>query len=166
LSLAADATFARGVAGDPSRHATLTGETIAAVGGSDRQLLLRARAAMVERLTSAPIPFDELVIPSGFIDMRGFATGRWRGESGLFASAEYRWYIAANLDATLFADVGTVAGPRFSNVDWDRWHPSFGFGFRFYRPEGAYWEARALDGFQVAYAPQGGFRLLLTMAAF
>jgi outer membrane protein assembly factor BamA len=166
FSVAADATLARGVAGDPSRHATLSGESVVAFGGADRQLLLRARAAMVERLSSAPIPFDELVIPSGIYDMRGFATGRWRGESGLFGSAEYRWYIAANLDATLFADVGTVAGPRFSNVDWSRWLPSFGLGFRFYRPQGAYWEARALDGFQIAYAPQGGLRLLLTMAAF
>jgi hypothetical protein len=166
FSLVADATFARGVAGDPSRHALFTGESVAAFGGSDRLFLLRARAAMVERLASAPVPFDELVVPSGLVDMRGFPTGRWRGESGLFGSAEYRWYIAANLDATLFADVGTVAGPRFSNIHWDRWLPSFGVGFRFYRPQGAYWEARALDGVQIAYAPEGGLRLLLSMAAF
>jgi hypothetical protein len=166
FSVAADATIARGVAGDPSRHATMTAESVVALGGSDRLFLLRARAAMVERLSSAPVPFDELVIPSGLRDMRGFATGRWRGDSGLFGSAEYRWYIAANLDATLFADVGTVAGPRFSNIDWDRWLPSFGLGFRFYKPQGAHWEARAEDGIQIAYAPDGGLRLLLSMAAF
>ena len=166
FSFASDATVARGVAGDPSRHAAVSAEAVAGLGGNDRLFLLRARAAMVEKLSSAPIPFDELVIPSGQYDMRGFATGRWRGESGLVGSAEYRWYISANLDATLFADVGTVAGPRFTNVDWDRWLPSFGLGFRFYRPQGAYWEARAEDGIQIAYAPDGGIRLLLSMAAF
>ena len=121
---------------------------------------------MVERLSSAPVPFDELFIPSGIYDMRGFATGRLRGDSGLVGSAEYRWYISANLDATLFADVGTVAGPRFSNIDWDRWVPSFGLGFRYYRPQGAYWDSRALDGVQIAYAPEGGLRLLFSMASF
>jgi hypothetical protein len=166
FSLAADGTVARGVAGDPSRHATLSAESVGAFGGDDRVFLLRARAVMVERLASAPIPFEELVTPSGQYDMRGFATGRLRGDSGLVGSAEYRWYISANLDATLFADVGTVAGPRFSNVDWDRWFPSFGVGFRYYHPQGAYWDARAQDGIQIAYAPEGGLRLLFSMAAF
>jgi hypothetical protein len=166
FSLATDAAIARGVAGDPSRHAILTVESVAAVGGNDRVVLLRARAMMVERLASAPVPFEELVTPSGVYDMRGFATGRWRGESGLVGSAEYRWYIAANLDATLFADVGTVAGPRFANIEWERWFPSFGLGFRTYQPAGAYWEARAQDGIQIAYAPGGGVRLLFSMAAF
>jgi len=128
--------------------------------------LLRGRAAMVERLSAAPVPFEELIVPSGQSDMRGFATGRWRGESGLFGSAEYRWYIAHSLDATLFVDVGTVAGPRFSNVDWDRWLPSVGLGFRYYQPQGAYWDARAQDGIQIAYAPEGGLRLMFSMAAF
>jgi len=166
FSLTSDATVASGVAGDPSRHGAFAAEAVAGLGGNDRLFLLRARAAMVEKLSSAPIPFDELVIPSGQYDMRGFATGRWRGQSGLVGSAEYRWYISANLDATLFADVGTVAGPRFSNIDWDRWLPSFGLGFRFYRPTGAYWDAPAIDGIQIAYAPEGSFRLLFSMAAF
>jgi len=166
FTLAVDATVAQGIAGDPSRHGALSAEAVAALGGDDRVLLFRARAAMVGRLSSAPIPFDELVIPSGQYDMRGLPTGRLRGESGLVGSAEYRWYISNNLDATLFADVGTVGGPRFSNVEWDRWFPSFGLGFRYYRPEGAYWQARAEDGIQIAYAPEGGLRLLFSMAAF
>jgi hypothetical protein len=166
VTLAVDATAARGIAGDPSRHAAFTAETVGAIGGSDRLFLLRARAAMVERLTSAPIPFDELVVPSGLYDMRGFAYGRWRGESGIVGSAEYRWYIAASLDATLFVDVGTVAGPRFSNIDWDRWLPSYGLGFRYYQPQGAYWETRPVDGIQIAFAPGGGLRVLFSMASF
>ena len=163
FSLLTDATIARGVAGDPSRHASLSAEAIAAVGGGDRLILLRARAAMVERLSSAPIPFDQLVIP---YDMRGFPAGRFRGESGLTGTMEYRWFLSGSLDASLFMDIGTVAGPRFAGIDWERWFPSFGIGLRYYKPQGAYWEARALDGIQVAYAPQGGFRVLFTMAAF
>jgi hypothetical protein len=166
FSLAADATFAQGLAGDPSRHATYVAETVAGIGGSDRLFLLRARATMVERLGAAPIPFEELVIPSGMIDMRGFPDGRLRDASGLVGSAEYRWYISAYLDATLFVDVGTVAGPRFSGFDGTRWFPSYGVGFRYYQPQGAHWEARAVDGIQIAYAPEGGLRVLLTMAAF
>ena len=83
---------------------------------------------MVERLSAAPIPFEELVIPSGMIDMRGFPDGRLRDASGLVGSAEYRWYISAYLDATLFVDVGTVAGPRFAGFDGTRWFPSYGAG--------------------------------------
>jgi hypothetical protein len=166
FTLAADATFAQGLAGDPSRHATYAAETVAGIGGNDRLFLVRARAKMVERLGAAPIPFEELVVPSGMIDMRGFPDGRLRDASGLVGSAEYRWYISAYLDATLFVDVGTVAGPRFAGFDGTRWFPSYGLGFRYYQPQGAHWEARAVDGIQIAYAPEGGLRLLLTMAAF
>ena len=166
FSLEGFATIARGIAGDPSRHARLDAEAVGALGGNDRVFLLRARAAMVERLASAPVPFDELVIPSGFDDMRGFPTGRYRGASALVGSAEYRWYISAYLDATLFADVGTLGGPRFADIAWSRWLPSFGLGFRYYKPQGPYWQARARDGIQLTYAPEGGVRLLLTLAAF
>ena len=86
--------------------------------------------------------------------------------AGLVGSAEYRWYISAYLDATLFVDVGTVAGPRFAGFDASRWFPSYGLGFRYYQPQGAHWEAHATDGIQIAYAPEGGLRLLLAMAAF
>jgi hypothetical protein len=166
VRLAVDATYAHGLAGDPSRHGALSGETVLALGGSDRVLLFRARAAMVERFGSAPVPFDELVMPSGRAGMRGFFEGRFRGESGLVGTVEYRWYILSSLDATLFVDVGTVGGPRFSNIDWERWFPSFGTGLRYHRRDQIYWESRVLDGVQFAYAPDGGFRVLLALAAF
>ena len=98
--------------------------------------------------------------------MRGFPDGRLRDASGLVGSAEYRWYISAYLDATLFVDVGTVAGARFSGLDRSRWFPSYGLGFRFYSAGTAYWEARPLAGLQIAYAPEGNLRLLLSLAAF
>lgn len=166
VSLAVDGTLARGVAGDPSRHARLAGEAVTSLGGVDHQLLLRARAATVARMGAAPIPFDELVMPTGQDEMRGIASGRLRGASGLSGTAEYRWYISAFLDATLFVDVGTVGGPHFTDLDWSRWFPSFGLGFRYYWIDGSYWEARSKDGIQIAYAPEGGWRVLFSMAAF
>ena len=48
--------------------------------------------------------------------MRGFPEGRFRGVSGIVGTAEYRWYISSYFDATLFTDVGTVAGPNFSGL--------------------------------------------------
>ena len=164
--LAADATIARGVSGDPSRHVRISAEALASVGGADHQLLVRARGATIENLGSTPVPFEELVQPVGQDEMRGLPTGRLRGASALTGTAEYRWYISAFLDATLFADVGTVAGPRFAQLDWDRWFPSFGLGFRYYWIDGAYWEAHPREGLQIAYAPDGGFRFLFSMAAF
>jgi hypothetical protein len=161
------ATAAQGLAGDPSRHATFTGEGIVAVGGVNRMVVLRARAAAVQRLGGGPIPFDELISPSGDTGMRGFPDGRFRGQSGLVGTAEYRWYLTWYLDATLFTDVGTVAGPAFSDIDWSRWFPSFGIGFRLFKsPGGAYWDALARDEIQFAYAPDNGFRMLFTMTAF
>ena len=161
-----DGAIAQGFAGDPSRHATLAGESVLALGGHDRQLLLRGKASVVERLGDAPVPFDELVSPAGALGLRGFADGRFRGPSGIVTSAEYRWYISAYLDAALFTDVGTVAGPRFEGLGASQWFPDFGLGFRFYKPQGPYWETQALSGLQLAYAPQGGLRVLLSMASF
>jgi hypothetical protein len=166
FSVVFDGTFAQGLAGDPSRHVTVSGESVLAVGGVNRALILRARAAMVERLGDAPVPFEELISPSGQAGMRGFPEGRFRDASGVVGTAEYRWYLSSYLDATLFTDVGTVAGPHFGGIVWDRWFPSFGLGFRFFEPQGAYWNATTNWGAQIAYAPDGGFRLLLAIAGF
>jgi len=165
-SAAVGATFAEGLGGDPSRHVLVSGESVLALGGSDRVLLLRAWGAMVEPLGDAPVPFEELVSPSGSAGMRGFPEGRFRDRSGLVGTAEYRWFNAFNLDASLFADVGTVAGRAFSDLRWDRWYPSFGAGLRLSSPVGPYWMATPGTGLQVAYAPGNGFRALFSLAAF
>ncbi len=166
VTASVEAVFGQGLGSNPTEEVRWTGETVAAIGGTDRQLLLRARAATVGSLGSAPIPFDELVSPSGNLGMRGFPDGRFRGESGALATAEYRYFIAASLDATLFADVGTVAGPGFAGVTTSHWFPDFGGGLRFYAPFGRYWEVPPKFGFQVAYAFDGGLRFILALAAF
>lgn len=164
--VAVDATLAQGLAGDPSQHATFSGETVLALGFTDRQLILRGRAAMVHALGAAPIPFEELVMVSGNNGMRGFPDGRFRGPSGVVGTAEYRWYVGQYVDASLFSDLGTVAGPELAGLVSARWFPSFGVGLRFFHVPGEYWEGTLQTGVQLAYAPDAGFRLILTVASF
>jgi hypothetical protein len=165
-SLLLDATVGQGLAGDPSRHLTTSSELVLAIGGLDKVLFLRGRAATVHRLGEAPVPFEELVVAAGPTWMRGFADGRFRGESGLLGTAEYRWYIASRIDASLFSDLGTVAGPAFSGLEKARWFPTFGFGLRLFDRVDNYWEGAVQTGIQVAYAPDGGARLLFSVAGF
>jgi outer membrane protein assembly factor BamA len=161
-----EAVAGKGIAGDPTEDVRLTGETVVAIGGIDRVLLLRARAAVVSAFGQAPIPFDELVSPSGNLGMRGYPDGRFRGESGALGTAEYRYFVSAGLDAAIFTDVGTVGGPGFSGLPRGPWFPDFGAGLRLFSPFGRYWEMQPKLGFQVAYAPNSGIRLLLALAGF
>jgi hypothetical protein len=164
--LEVDATVAQGLAGDPSQYLRVSGEGLVGFGGRDRRILFRLRGAMVEKLLYEPVPFDELIDPAARQGLRGFPDGRLRGNSGAVATLEYRWFVAFNLDATLFVDAGTVAGERFSGFRMDQIFPDFGLGLRRSHPEGRYWLAPATDGVQVTYAPETGVRLLLTVAPF
>lgn len=165
--LTAGGTYAHGVAGDPSRHVTLAADAVTSWGGHDRSLLLRVWGAAVEKVGSAPIPFEELITPAGGHGMRGLPYGRFRGESAVVGSIEYRWLIAYNLDAALFVDEGTVAGRRFAGLGLGDFFPTFGLGVRFYQPaHPGYWSAAPEGGVQLTYAPEGGVRLLLSTAVF
>jgi hypothetical protein len=166
VTASVEAIVGQGIAGDPTEDVRLTGETIVAIGGVDKVLLLRARAAMVNTFGQAPVPFDELVSPSGNLGMRGYPDGRFRGESGALGTAEYRYFVSAALDAALFTDVGTVGGPGFAGIPRGQWFPDFGAGLRLFAPFGRYWEAPPRLGFQVAYAPNNSIRLLLALAGF
>jgi hypothetical protein len=164
--VALDATVAQGIAGDPSRHVTYSGESVLALGFTDRQVLVRGRAAMVDALGSAPIPFEELVMVSGNNGMRGFPDGRFRGPSGVVGTAEYRWYLSQFVDASLFTDLGTVAGTNFAGLTTARWFPSYGVGLRFFHVLGEYWNGTLTTGAQLVYAPDNGFRFILAVASF
>jgi hypothetical protein len=166
VSMLLDGTVGQGLAGDPSRHATATGEVVLALGGTDRVLLVRGRAAAVGRLGAAPVPFEELISPSGAAGMRGFPEGRFRGASGIVGTAEYRWYVSHDFDASLFTDLGTVAGPAFSDLSHSAWFPTFGVGLRHFKTPGPYWEGDLDTGLQLAYSLDGGFRVLFAMATF
>lgn len=165
-SLAVDATVARGIAGDPSRQVTFTAEPTFALGSIDRQLLVHGRAAMIDAIGDAPISFDELVMMAGSGGMRGFPDGRFRGESGLVGTAEYRWYVAHNLDASIFTDLGTVAGHDFAGLRSAHWFPSYGVGLRLYQTPSTYWEGTVMSSVQFVYAPDNGFRITFAVATF
>ena len=162
-----DGTVFHGVVADPSRYARLSFDGVAAIGGIDRTLLLRFAAAVVEPLGRAPVPFDDLISPTGGMGIRGLPDGLLRDRSGLVGTAEYRWLISSGLDATLFVDEGAVAGRWFAGLEGEDFHTSVGAGLRFYAGTlPRYWEETASQGVQIAYAPGRSIRLLLTAALF
>jgi hypothetical protein len=166
VSAVVDGTGGYGVGDDPTRSFRFTTEMTGALAGTDRTLLIRGYASTVVALDDAVLPFDELVSPAGNHFLRGFPDGRFRGQSDVVGTVEYRYYISWGIDATVFSDVGTVAGETWSGLGNARWFPDFGMGLRFYTPQGRHWEAPPDGGAQVTYAPDGGFRLLVTLAGF
>jgi hypothetical protein len=167
VEIGVDGGVMQGIAADPSRHARVGFHAVGTIGGVDRALVLRFMAAAVEPLGPAPVPFDELVSPSGANGMRGLPDGLLRDRSGLVGTAEYRWLISSNIDATLFVDEGAVAGPWFAGVAPEDFHTSVGAGLRFYGSGlPRYWEEKLTQGVQLAYAPGRGIRLMLTAALF
>jgi hypothetical protein len=161
-----DATGGYGVGNDPTQDIRFTGEVVGALAGTDRVLLVRGYASTVSALNDSILPFDELVSPTGNHFLRGFPDGRFRGQSDVVGTLEYRYYVAWDIDATLFSDVGTVAGETWSGIGSAQWFPDFGLGLRFYTPKGRHWETAPTSGAQVTYAPDGGFRLLFSLAGF
>jgi len=156
-----------GIVADPSRYARLSFDGVAAFGGVDRTLLLRFAAAVVEPVGRAPVPFDDLISPTGGMWIRGLPDGLLRDRSGLVGTAEYRWLISSAIDATLFVDEGAVAGPWFGGLEGEDFHTSIGAGLRIYGGTlPRYWDETAHQGVQIAYAPGRSVRLLLTAALF
>jgi len=167
VELGLDGGVFHGVIADPSRYARLSFDGVAAIGGIDRTLLLRFAAAVVEPLGRAPVPFDDLISPTGGMGIRGLPDGLLRDRSGLVGTAEYRWLISSGLDATLFVDEGAVGGPWFAGLEGEDFHTSVGAGLRFYAGTvPRYWEETASQGVQIAYAPGRSIRVLLTAALF
>jgi hypothetical protein len=168
VELGLEGSFSHGVAADPSRYARLGFDGIAQIGGNDRALLLRFVAGVVEPVSLAPVPFDEMISPCGANGIRGLPDGLLRDRSGMVGTAEYRWLIASAIDASLFVDEGAVAGPWFRDLRATDFHTSIGAGLRFFsRDQPRYWEQTASrQGLQVAWAPGNSVRLLLTAALF
>jgi hypothetical protein len=168
VELGLEGGVSQGLAADPSRYARLGFDGVAQIGGSDRALLLRLIAGVVEPIGPAPVPFDELISPCGGAGLRGLPDGLLRDRSGLVGTAEYRWLISSAIDASLFVDEGAVAGPWFASLRLPNFHTSIGAGLRFFpsdRPR--YWEQTASrQGIQVAWTPGDSVRLLLTAALF
>jgi outer membrane protein assembly factor BamA len=159
--------YAQGLAGDPSRHASARGGVGGVLAFGDRALGLGVRAGLVEPLGTAPVPFEDLLSPTGSRGLRGLSLGRLRGRSELVATLEYRWLLAAWMDAILFVDRGNVYGARLSDLALGRAFTSVGLGLvGFDMDQVAYWASPPRFGVQLAITPDDGMRLSFALAAW
>ena len=144
VEIGLDGTYVQGIINDRSRHVRTVFDAVAAIGGIDRVLLLRFAAAVVQPVGNAPVPFDEMISPTGALWNRGLPDGLLRDRSGLAGTAEYRWLISSALDAALFVDESAVASAWFAGLAPEDFRTSVGVGLRFYRRGFArYWEDAA-----------------------
>jgi hypothetical protein len=97
--------------------------------GHNRVIGIAPRIDYAEGI-NGDVPFTELAILGGNEAMRGFAKGRFRGESALVVPVQYAWPIAVSTDGLLFWEMGGVFGPQFEGFRFDRLHGSFGLGAR------------------------------------
>jgi hypothetical protein len=163
VRLAVDAELVHGFLGDPSAHARIVADARLVLDLSDHILILRLDAGAVMPLGDAPVPFDELLSPSGNDGLRGLASGRLRGQSQLFGSVEYRWLLAPYLDAAVFVDHGGAFDRNFARLSFDRMIPSYGFALRIHDIRGDYWNAGPLLLLQFAHASDEGSRLVISL---
>jgi hypothetical protein len=161
VKLSLDGELARGVLNDPSLHAKIIADARLALRLSDSLLILRANAGLVRPLGDAPVPFEELLSPSGNDGLRGLAGSRLRGHSQLFGSIEYRWLVTPFLDTSVFVDQGGAFDRGFAGLSWARMIPSYGFGMRIHEIRGDYWNAETLFRFQFAHAAGEGSRIMI-----
>jgi hypothetical protein len=159
--------YARGVSFDPSRHRTVRVGLGGVAAFGDRTLALHLRAGIVDPLGDAPVPFDELLSPSGSGGMRGLPRGRLRGRSEAVVTAEYRWLLAPWLDAVLFVDRGNAFAKRFTNASLAHTFTSFGLALQAVDlDKPAYWRSPPLYGVQLAITPDDGFRVAFALHAW
>jgi len=167
VEIGLDGTYVQGIINDRSRHVRTVFDAVGTIGGTDRALLLRFAAGVVQPVGNAPVPFDEMISPTGALWNRGLLDGLLRDRSGVAGTAEYRWLISSALDASLFIDESAVASAWFAGLAPDAFRTSVGVGLRFYRrglPR--YWDDSPEGGLQLAFSRGQGVRLLLTAAAF
>ena len=92
-----------------------------------RRFGIRGKLLKSELLSGDEVPFFDLPTLGGSRDLRGFRSDRFRGNGALIFTAEYRYPMWDVLDVTLFMDQGQVFN-NFSDIAFDRFEPSYGFG--------------------------------------
>jgi len=167
VAIGVDATYVQGIIDDRSRHVRTLFDAVTAIGGVDRVLFLRVAAAVVQPVGHAPVPFDEMISPTGGMWNRGLPDGLLRDRSGVAGTAEYRWLISSVMDAALFVDESAVASAWFAGLAPEDFRTSVGVGVRYYRRGSArYWDSPLQRGLQLAYSRGQGVRVLLNAAMF
>lgn len=165
LRLGLDASVIHGILDDPSSHVRAVADLRVVLDLIDRALILRLDAGHVTRLGDAPVPFEELLSPSGNDGLRGMSFGRLRGESQFFGTIEYRWLLAPYLDASLFLENGGAFGPGFEGLSLSRMIPGYGVGLRVHQIRGDYWNAAPLLWLQVGHSPGEGARFMIGLGS-
>jgi Omp85 superfamily domain len=100
------------------------------VTGRNHVLSLRLYVAGLERTGSALVPFHERLMLGGKEYLRGYFSGRFRGDSAVVASAQYQYPIWWMLDAYLFVSVGNAFGDHFHDFRFRKLVMSWGVGIR------------------------------------
>ena len=100
------------------RHVAYQGdlEGFVRLGSPFRRLGFRARLAGVYGLDSPNVPLLYLPTLGGETTMRGFRTGRFRGETAVHVAAEYHFALHARLWLGLFFEVGGAFRQAFSKA--------------------------------------------------
>ncbi|MGC4065724.1 MAG: hypothetical protein QM784_13960 [Polyangiaceae bacterium] len=81
-----------------------------------RVLSLSLATTFSDPMTSAGVPFTELVQLGGAELMPGFVPGRLRGRSALVSTLGYHWPVWVWLDGTIQFSVGNVYGPHLDGL--------------------------------------------------
>jgi outer membrane protein assembly factor BamA len=100
------------------------------VTGRNHVLSLRARVEMLESTGADPVPLTERLQIGGSEYLRGVLGGRYRGDSTIVLSAQYRYPIWSMLDASLFVEVGNAFLGRFEEFSLRNLMLSWGFALR------------------------------------
>lgn len=95
--------------------------------GSGRVITLAASGRVVQPL-AGEVPFTELIELGGRGPLRGFRTGRLRGESAASLLLQYSWPVWAYLDAMIHIAIGNVFDGRFENFSLKNLRMSWGIG--------------------------------------
>jgi hypothetical protein len=151
-------SYTHGFAGDDSSYLGVRGHVGAQFNvWRHRSLYLGISAQDLVAFGSSPIPFTELAQLGGVDDLRGFATGRFRGASTVLAQLEWRWPVWMWMDGVLFADYGGAFGPQFRGFAFGDLRPDIGLGLRVHSSN------KYLIRVQVAYGfgDNAGFRVVI-----
>jgi hypothetical protein len=129
--------------GQPERRFfVLRGELAGFVdlSGVGHVLGARVTTEMLERAGDAAVPIPELPALGGLELMRGFISGRFRGDSTLVATVDYRYPVWLHADATVFVEAGNAFGPHLEGFGPGRVHLAWGIGLRTHRSRSWSWD--------------------------
>jgi hypothetical protein len=106
-----------------------------------REIALRVKTVFSDPYGSGGVPFYVQPQLGGAYDLRGFRGRRFYDNNLFVLNAEYRWEIADQVDAALFADAGKVFHELGQIRPLQSLESSYGFGLRFRRGSEVFWRA-------------------------